>query len=467
MPSIALACLGLLLALAPGTALAQVPVFEPHAAVDPGAGKDTHRDEFPRIAAGPGGVWVLVWQVTGAADLGLGRDQDLVYARSPDDGATWSAPKPLAEAFTRDRAEDRQASVASDGKGTWMVVWSSTADVEGGSRRDRDIHFTVSTDNALTWSAPRALNTNASKDWGDDGSPDVAVDGSGRWVAAWESSDTLGNTKGGDRDILFASSTDAGKTWSAPEVVDAGARGDMAFDASPRVAADAKGTWLVAWSSGGAAEDRDGFQRGVLVARSEDGASTWSPPQALAGESEDDRPDFGPRLAGDGKGHWICAWSSSDSLGDTIGKDRDLLLVRSDDGGRTWTKRAALNQEAAGDSGDDDTPELAVDGAGNWVAVWTSWDRRGALRGADADLLVAMSRDAGRTWTPSAVLNTNAKTDHGEDVQPALATDGAGLWIAAWSSTETAGNVLGGDTDIQAAIGRFGFEIPGPPPRGQ
>jgi hypothetical protein len=466
MRSPALALFGLLVAAIPGPALAQVPVFDPHGAVDPAAVKDTHRDEFPRIAAGQGGVWVLVWQVTGAADLGLGRDVDVVFARSSNDGATWSAPKPLSETFAGDRAEDRQASIATDGKGTWMAVWSSTADVEGGTRRDRDIHFTVSTDNALSWSPPRALNSNASKDWGDDGSPDVAVDATGRWVAVWESSDTLGSTKGGDRDILFATSTDTGKTWTAPDVVDAGARSDMAFDASPRVAADAMGTWLVAWSSGGAAEDREGFQRGVLLSRSEDGAATWSPPQALAGESEDDRPDFGPRLAGDGRGRWICAWSSSDSLGDTIGRDRDLLLVRSDDGGRTWTKRAPLNREAAEDSGDDDTPELAVDGAGNWVAVWPSWDRRGASRGADADLLVAMSRDHGATWTPSATLNSNAKTDHGEDISPALATDGAGVWIAAWSSTETAGEVLGLDRDIQAAVGRFGREIAGPPPPG-
>lgn len=463
MPALPLALLGLLLVLVPGPARAQVPVFEPHAAVDPTAAKDAHGDEFPSIAAGVGGVWVLAWQVNGASDLGLGRDTDVVFARSGDDGARWSAPKPLSPAFAEDRAEDGEPDVASDGKGTWMVVWTSTQDVEGGSRRDRDIHFSVSTDNALTWSAPRALNTNASKDWGDDGSPDVAVDGEGRWVVAWESADSLGNTKGGDRDILFAASTDAGATWSAPEVVDAGARSDTSFDTSPRVAADAAGTWLVAWSSGGTSDDRGGYQRGVLLARSDDGTATWSPPQALAGASDDDRPDFAPRLAGDSKGHWICAWSSSDSLGDTIGKDRDLLLVRSEDGGRTWTKREALNREAASDSGDDDTPELAVDGAGNWVAVWPSWDRRGASRGADADLLVAMSRDYGRSWTASAVLNTNAKSDRGEDITPTLATDGAGLWIAAWSSTETAGEVLGGDRDIQAAIGRFGHDFTGPP----
>ena len=445
-----------------------MPTFDPPAAVDPAAKTDTHSDEFPRIAAGIGGVWVIVWQVVGAVDLGLGRDLDVVYSRSSDDGAHWSAPKPLSSAFTTDRAEDRQPAVATDGKGTWIVVWTSTEDLQAlerrtAPRRDRDIHYVVSTDNALTWSERRALNTNAAFDWGDDESADIATDDKGRWVVVWESADSLGNTKGGDRDILFSTSTDAGRTWSPPDVIDPAARTDLGCDTSPRIAVDALGTWMVAWSSGGVSDDKGAFQRGVLVSRSTDDTASWFPPQPVAGTSEDDRPDFGPRVAGDGHGNWICAWSSADTLGNTIGRDRDLLYVRSSDGGRTWTQRAPLNREAAEDSGDDATPELAVDSMGNWVVVWTSWDRRGAERGADADLLVAMSRDHGATWTRSFVLNTNAKNDLGEDTNPSLATDGSGLWITAWSSTETFGNVLDRDRDILTASGRFGREFTGPP----
>jgi len=447
---------------------AQVPTFSPPMAVDPAVKTDTHSDELPRIAAGVAGVWVLVWQVVGAGDLGLGRDVDVVFSRSSDDGAHWTAPKPLSDRFLNDRAEDREPAVATDGKGTWLVVWTSTQALGASTRRDRDIHYSVSTDNALTWSDPRALNSNAAHDWGDDEAPDIATDDHGRWVVVWQSGDSLGNTKGGDRDILFATSTDVGSTWSPPNVVDAAARSDRGFDTSPRVATDAdgkSGTWLVAWSSGIAAEDRSDFQRGVLIARSDDGAATWAPPVSLSGANEDDRPDWGPRLAGNGRGDWICAWASSDDLGTAIGQDRDVLYVRSSDGGRTWTKRAALNLGAAEDSGDDDTPELAVDSGGNWVAVWTSWDKRGAARGADADLLTAMSRDNGATWTQSYILNTNATHDHGEDTTPSMATDGSGLWIVAWASTEALGEVLGRDRDVLIATGRFGFDLTGPPER--
>lgn len=458
------------LLVAAGRGEAQVPSFDAPVAIDSAARTDAHSDEFPRIAAGVGGVWVIVWQVVGANDLGLGRDIDVVYSRSSDDGAHWTPPKPVTDTFQTDRAEDRQPAVTTDGKGTWIIVWTSTEDLEAlarrtAPRRDRDIHYVVSTDNALTWSERRSLNSNGGFDWGDDESPDIATDDKGRWTAVWESSDSLGNTKGGDRDILYSTSVDAGKTWSPPDVIDPAARSDLGYDTSPRVAVDTAGTWMVAWSSGGVSDDKGGFQRGVFVSRSIDATASWDPPQALAGTSEDDRPDFGPRLAGDGRGNWVCAWSSADPLGDTIGRDRDLLFVRSTDGGRTWSTRAPLNREAASDSGDDDTPELAVDGYGNWVVAWTSWDRRGAARGADADLLVAMSRDQGANWTQSFILNTNAKHDLGEDTTPSLATDGSGTWITAWSSTESFGEVLDRDRDILVAIGHFGREITGPPSR--
>ena len=37
-----------------------------------------------------------------------------------------------------------------------------------------------------------------------------------------------------------------------------------------------------------------------------------------------------------------------------------------------WTGPAALNTNAATDSGDDSAPQVTTDGAGHWVAVWMS-----------------------------------------------------------------------------------------------
>ena len=47
----------------------------------------------------------------------------------------------------------------------------------------------------------------------------VTTDGTGIWLAVWESVDDLGATIGTDSDILVARSTNAGATWSAPSVL--------------------------------------------------------------------------------------------------------------------------------------------------------------------------------------------------------------------------------------------------------
>ena len=57
-----------------------------------------------------------------------------------------------------------------------------------------------------------ALNSNASTDSGDDIEPRVTTDGSGNWLAVWESADTLGATVGSDDDIFVAVSTNNGAT---------------------------------------------------------------------------------------------------------------------------------------------------------------------------------------------------------------------------------------------------------------
>ena len=64
--------------------------------------------------------------------------------------------------------------------------------------------------------APAALNTNADSDKGDDRDPQLTTDGSGTWIAVWESGEPeIGGGIGTDYDILVSGSTDGGETWSA------------------------------------------------------------------------------------------------------------------------------------------------------------------------------------------------------------------------------------------------------------
>ena len=50
-----------------------------------------------------------------------------------------------------------------------------------------------------------------------------------------------------------------------------------------------------------------------------------------------------PHLATDGAGHWVAVWTSNDDMGNTIGSDFDILVSRTADNGLNWTTPAALN----------------------------------------------------------------------------------------------------------------------------
>ena len=90
----------------------------------------------------------------------------------------------------------------------------------------------------------------------------------------------------------------------------------------------------------------------------------------------------------DNGGNWVAVWSSTEALG-WIGTDTDILVARSTDNGATWTAPAALNTNAAIDSGGDRFSQLATDRAGHWVVVWDSDDALSGTIGTDYDILYA------------------------------------------------------------------------------
>jgi len=66
------------------------------------------------------------------------------------------------------------------------------------------------------------------------------------------------------------------------------------------------------------------------------------------------------------------------------------LEARSTDGGSTWTDLVALNANASCDLDGDNYPQLTTDGQGAWVAVWSSSDSLGGTIGSEEDILVAL-----------------------------------------------------------------------------
>ena len=392
-------------------------------------------DQNAGVATDGAGHWVAVWHSSDKVGGRSGHDYDILLARSSDNGLTWTQPVALNTNAANDVGDDLEPVVRTDETGVWIVTWDSDETFGGKYGLDRDIFFARSTDNGESWSAPAPLNLNADKDWGKDNEPRLAADGRGNWVAVWASTDSLGNRIGGDSDILVAHSTDKGETWTHPVALNNNAAADKGFDSSPDIITDASGRWLAAWSAGDSGLQGIGNDRDILIAHSDDNGGTWSDPAPLnSSATSDANSDWTPRLASDGRGHWVAVWSSADSLGDTIGVDRDILVSRSTDNGDTWSTARALNRNAATDAAEDSAPAIVSDGLGNWVVAWHAWGDLGYSDGSDADIAVAYSADDGVTWTDPTHINDRAAGDAVDDLLPALATDGRGHIVAVWQS---------------------------------
>ncbi|MEK7795270.1 MAG: sialidase family protein, partial [Candidatus Hydrogenedentota bacterium] len=277
----------------------------------------------------------------------------------------------------------------------------------------------------------------------------MTTDSAGNWVAVWRSNDTLGGTIGTDLDILVSRSIDNGATWSAPAALNTNAASDSGFDAYSQVTTDGAGNWIAVWGSTDTLGGTIGTDYDTLVSRSTNNGATWTAPAALnTNAASDSGDDFVPQVATDKAGNWVAVWYSNDPLGGTNGPDNDILVSRSTNNGASWTAAATLNTNASSDSGHDYDPQVTTDGAGNWVVVWYSYDTLGGTIGAEGDILVSRSTSNGATWTTPAALDTNAAFDSGADSYPQVTTDSAGNWVVVWHTDDSLGGTIGPDFDI-------------------
>src|SRR5262249_50750415 len=108
------------------------------------------------------------------------------------------------------------------------------------------------------------------------------------------------------------------------------------------------------------------------------------------------------QLATDGAGTWVAVWSSADRAGGTtIGPDGDILFARSVDDGVTWSAAAPLDATAAMDTDADRGAFVAVDASGAWIAAWTGDD---APVHPGSFVKTARSLDGGASWSAPASL---------------------------------------------------------------
>lgn len=410
---------------------------------------DDDGDREVAIATDGAGAWVAAW-VSDNPNVGgaIGSDFDILAATSSDGGESWSAAFPaMPDAATDGGAPDNSPALAGSG-GTFVLAFSSGNSLGGTVGGDSDILFTRSTNSGATWSAAALLNSGGASDgtFDLDVRPSIATNGSGDWLVVWQRQ-TIGGMGPTGYQALYSYSTDDGATWSAQQSL--GGLQSLSVGNGQGTAVAWNGTsFVVAWGSsenlGSNGTDGDilysvisvpGFAASAAALLNDTGTTD------TATES-----DQFPSLSADGS-TVVAVWESNANVGGA-GSDDDVFFARSTDGGATWSTTGVLNANATSDTGEDNATSVANDGT-TFLVAWDSTDPLGKLVKDDRDILVSRSDDGGATWSDPAPLATNAFKDKGADEDVSLAADPAsGTWNAAWTSSDTLGKVIGGDDDV-------------------
>jgi hypothetical protein len=228
-------------------------------------------------------------------------------------------------------------------------------------------------------------------------------------------SSLTGLTFGAGNTIYFSSSHDGGRTFAAPIKVGEAGILPLSRHRGPRIAIS--GDTIVITAVAGSKPEEGGHAHGLpsdgdlLVWRSQDGGKTWS-----RGKAINDVPASATEglhaLATDGKGVFFAVWLDKRAV-----KGTRLYSARSEDGGVSWSRNVAVYESPDGSICECCHPSVAIDDKGETTVMW-----RNAVGGA-RDMYLATSPDGVKFPTPRKLGNGTWKLN-------ACPMDGGGLAVS-------------------------------------
>jgi hypothetical protein len=284
-----------------------------------------------------------------------------------------------------------------------------------------NVHAAYSRDAGHTWQLAENVDP---KNYRVSGDVSVAFDNQGHAFVCYIAFDKLGTFnywgRGATRNGIFVRrSLDGGKTWEAEHfpVAEQTSTPGIPFEDKPYIVADnTKGKYAgnlyIGWTRWRLTDSQ------MVLSRSTDDGKTWSQPVEIDAHPGLPRDDNGAAEGFDGvvgpDGTLYAIWSQDD----------EIMLTRSRDGGKTFSKARAVIHTApimfAIDTLDraNGFPQIAIDPKSK--RLYVSWSD---YRNGDLDVFLAASEDGGKHWSAPVRVNNDPVHNGAEQFFQWMAVD--------------------------------------------
>jgi Leucine-rich repeat (LRR) protein len=381
-----------------------------------------------RLAVSSSGNAIVVWE-----EFDDTLNVASIWANHYEPGRGWGIPE-LVEAD--DAFGAGNPKVAMDDAGNAIVVWER-GDGFFASSVWANRYSAVS-----GWGVPEALESDA----GGAVFVEVAVNAAGNAVAVWQQRD------GSGVENIRANRYTPGAGWSGPEAVESDT---VNFAFRPQVGINDAGVIFVVWEQ---EDDTPDFISHIWANRYLPGGG-WQAPGLV--ETNAAEYAFTPEVVVDANGDATAVWVQEDLTEDFFLHIWANRFTAS--GAASWGTPERLETDEFSNA---DKPQLAIDSGGNVIAVWQQTDENliSGNTGRPISNAWANRYISGTGWTGEFLLESNNVNDA---FRPDVAVDMAGNAIAVWESRSVVENTIsavrftpGGGVQIPTTIGDFNAHEP-------
>jgi len=338
----------------------------------------------------PAGSWIpssVAVDVTGNVAAVWQQQTGAIRANCYDaTSSSWGVDQPIAAEGTYDASAP---GVAMDAAGNAVAVWRAFGDLR------YNIYASRYDAQSKAWDAARLLETASA---GFASFPSVAVNAAGNAVAVWDQYD-------GSHENIYANRYDAqSKTWSGAGLIENDSTGEAY---TPLVGVDAPGNSLAVWTLSIASV------RTIFANRYDAGSASWGTPVQLDASSAD-----GVGLAVNASGAAVAIGWSRTATGSRLWANRYAGPANG------WSTSQIVRDSPAATLL---APAVAIDASGNAVAVWAQTE------GQMTTLWASWYDTQSGSWGDASPIGNN--TRYSVSI-PQVAIDGSGNAVAVWTQSD-------------------------------